>query len=239
MGMVYPRLGSERWTWSLSIKRSIPKRPQRTKPVCTYWHLIICCPCLISQDRWMVAFSIIYILAAICLYRLGLGDTSLVYANILNLSARITYCLHFASTYFTNQCSQQYAFRRLVLPSWTLCITCTLSAVLFHLSKKQLDAERLAADLGRSAILNKSVLLHVGIGVTMTITCLWVWWRSSGRYLDLSVQRGKRKWLFIKGKYNGLLSTAYALYRRTEYENQVMGQRRPIHQAHPPLNHRS
>ena len=124
----------------------------------------------------MVAFSVIYILATIWLYRLGLGDTSLVYANILNLSARITYCLHFASTYFTSQCSQQHAFRRLALPSWALCITCTLSAVLLHFSKKQLNAERLAAELGRSAILNKSVLLHVGIGVALTITCLWVWY---------------------------------------------------------------
>lgn len=142
----------------------------------------------------MVAFSIIYILATICLYRLGLGDTSLVYANILNLSARISYCLHFVSTYFASQRSQQHAFRPFdALPSWTLCITCTLSAVLFHLTKKQLDAERLVAELGRSAILNKSVLLHVVIGVSLAITCLWVWWRSSGRYLDLSMRRGKKE----------------------------------------------
>ena len=145
----------------------------------------------------MVAFSIIYILATICLYHLGLGDTSLVYANILNLSARITYCLHFVSTYFANQYSQQHAFRRLdALPSWILCITCTLSAILIHLSKKQLDAEHLAAELGRSAILNKSVLLHVGIGITLSITCLWVWWRTwrlSGRYLGLSVRHGKKE----------------------------------------------
>lgn len=139
----------------------------------------------------MIAFSVIYILATICLYRLGLGDTSLVYANILNLSARITYCLHFASTYFV---SQQHAFRRLdALPSWTLCITCTLSAILLHLSKKQLDSERLAAELGRSAILNKFVLLHVGIGVALTIMCLGAWWKSSGRYLDLSVRRSKKE----------------------------------------------
>ena len=96
----------------------------------------------------MVAFSIIYILATICFYRLGLGDTSLVYANILNLSARITYCLHFISTYFAIQRSQ-HAFRCLdALPSWNLCIACTLSAVLSYLSKKQYDAEYLAAELG-------------------------------------------------------------------------------------------
>jgi len=146
-----------------------------------------------EQSRWMVAFSIIYILAAICLYRLGLGDTSLVYANILNLSARIAYCLHFISTYFINQRSQ-YTFRRLnAFPSWTLCITCTLSTVLLHLSKKQLDAERLAAELGRAAILNKFVLLHVGIGGALTITCLGAWWKSSGRYLNLSVRLSKKE----------------------------------------------
>ena len=141
----------------------------------------------------MVVFSIIYIFATICLYRLGLGDTSLVYANILTLSARITYCLHFVSTYFANQRSQ-HIFRLLdVLPSWSLCITCTLSGVLSHLSKMQFGAERLAAELGRSAILNKSVLFHVGIGVALTITCLWVWWRWSGRFLNLSVRRGKKE----------------------------------------------
>jgi len=144
-----------------------------------------------EQSRWMVAFSIIYILATICLYRLGLGDTSLVYANVLNLSARITYCLHFVSTYFI---SQQHAFRCLdALPSWTLGITCTLSAVLLHLSGKQFDAERLAAELGRSALLNKFVLLHVGIGVVLSIMCLGAWWKSSGRYLDLSVRRSKKE----------------------------------------------
>jgi oligosaccharide translocation protein RFT1 len=142
----------------------------------------------------MVAFTMIYIFATISLYRLGLGDTSLVYANILNLSARTSYCLHFVSTYFANQRSQNYAFHCLdALPSWTLCITCTLSAVLSHLSKKQFDAERLAVELGRSAILNKSVLLHIGIGVALSITCLWAWWRSSGRYLDISMRRDKKE----------------------------------------------
>ena len=148
-------------------------------------------PRLKFQNRWMVAFSIIYILATICLYRLGLGDTSLVYANVLNLSARITYCLHFVSTYFI---FQQHTFRRLdVLPSWTLGITCTLSAVLIHLSGKQFDAERLAAELGRSAVLNKFVSLHVGIGVVLSIMCLGAWWKSSGRYLDLSVRHSKEE----------------------------------------------
>ena len=145
------------------------------------------------QNSWMVACSAIYILTAICLYRLGLGDTSLVYANIFNLSARIAYCLYFVSTYF-NQHSEQHAFRWSdALPSWTLCITCTLSAILLHLSKRQFDAQRLAADLGRSAILNRFVLLHVGIGVALAIICLGAWWKSSGRFLDLSVRRSKKE----------------------------------------------
>ncbi|KAF8797724.1 RTF domain-containing protein [Phlegmacium glaucopus] len=147
-----------------------------------------------EQSRWMIGFSVIYILATICLYRLGLGDASLVYANIFNLSARITYCLHFVSTYFTNQGSQQRAFRWSdALPSWSLSITCALSSVLLRLSRKQFNAERLATDLGRSAILDKFVLLHVGFGVALAITCLGTWWKSSGRYLDLSVRRSKKE----------------------------------------------
>ena len=189
--MVYSRLGSQRRSRSLPIKRSISKGPQRTKSVRTHSH--VCCPCLEFKNSWMIAFSVIYILATICLYRLGVGDASLVYANILNLSARITYCLHFVSTYFVNQSSQKHTFRWSdVLPSSTLCITCILSAILLHLSQKQLDAERLAADLGRFAILNKSVLLHVGIGAALGATCLAVWWKSSGRYLTLSIQRSKK-----------------------------------------------
>ena len=160
---------------------------------CVLTRLLICCPCPNFQNRWMIVFSVIYILATIFLYRLGLGDTSLVYGNILNLSARITYCLHFVSTYFfINQRSQQRAFRWSdALPPWTLCIACTLSAILLHLSQKRLDAERLAADLGRSAILNRSVLLHVGIGIALgIIVCLLAWWKLSGR---LSVRRTRKE----------------------------------------------
>ncbi|KAH9477026.1 Oligosaccharide translocation protein RFT1 [Psilocybe cubensis] len=62
-----------------------------------------------SQSRWMVAFSFLYILSAITLYRTGFGDTALVYANILNLSARIVYTLRFASRFFDAQESASIA----------------------------------------------------------------------------------------------------------------------------------
>ncbi|EEB87561.1 hypothetical protein MPER_15048, partial [Moniliophthora perniciosa FA553] len=48
------------------------------------------------QSRWMIVFSTIYISSAIALYKQGFGDVSLVYANIINLSARIIYVLIFA-----------------------------------------------------------------------------------------------------------------------------------------------
>ncbi|KAF5326076.1 hypothetical protein D9611_000906 [Ephemerocybe angulata] len=52
------------------------------------------------QSRWMFGFSVIYVSTAMLFYRLGLGDVSLIYANTVNLSARIIYCLAFASRFF-------------------------------------------------------------------------------------------------------------------------------------------
>ncbi|KAF5371207.1 hypothetical protein D9758_004092 [Tetrapyrgos nigripes] len=54
------------------------------------------------QSRWMILFSLIYITAAVGLYTIGLGDSALVYANIINLSARILYAVRFCDTFFKN-----------------------------------------------------------------------------------------------------------------------------------------
>ncbi|KAF8645628.1 hypothetical protein AX16_007710 [Volvariella volvacea WC 439] len=53
------------------------------------------------QSRWMTLFSVIYISSAITFYNFGIGDSSLVYANIINLGARIIYALRFASVFFS------------------------------------------------------------------------------------------------------------------------------------------
>ena len=53
-----------------------------------------------GQSRWMVLFSIIFVLAAYLLNQLGFGDSGLVYANVLNLFLRVVYCWVFARRYF-------------------------------------------------------------------------------------------------------------------------------------------
>ena len=53
-----------------------------------------------NQSRWMIGFSVIFILAAYLFNQLGLADSGLVYANVLNLFLRVVYCWTFAKRYF-------------------------------------------------------------------------------------------------------------------------------------------
>ena len=53
-----------------------------------------------NQSRWMIGFSLIFVLAAYLFNRLGFGDSGLVYANVLNLFLRVVYCWMFAKRYF-------------------------------------------------------------------------------------------------------------------------------------------
>ncbi|KIK09519.1 hypothetical protein K443DRAFT_644720 [Laccaria amethystina LaAM-08-1] len=60
-----------------------------------------------KQSRWMIGFSVVYISTAIFLYSLDIGDASLVYANVINLSARILYCLAFVMQFFAKSSPPQ------------------------------------------------------------------------------------------------------------------------------------
>jgi len=136
----------------------------------------------------MVVFSITYIISAIPFYRLGLGDSSLVYANIVNLCARILYCLIFVDGYFKKATSAHFRFYK-VLPPWELWVTSLTSAAVIHVSERRLNANELALQLGRRALMNVSVLVHVAIGSSLAILCILTWWISSGRYLNLPLRR--------------------------------------------------
>ncbi|KAF8154062.1 Rft protein-domain-containing protein [Crassisporium funariophilum] len=144
-----------------------------------------------KQSRWMVGFSVIYIIATIFFYRLGLGDASLVYANVLNLTARIIYALQFATTYFANSGAPDLFGWQNALPSRVFVVVSMIAAVIIQISQKQLQAERIVAALGRASLLNPWILLHIGIGATLAIICLGTWWRTSGRYLKLGSSRAK------------------------------------------------
>ena len=136
----------------------------------------------------MVVFSITYIASAILFYHLGLGDASLVYANIVNLCVRILYCLIFVKGYFKKAISAHFRFYK-VLPPWELWVTSVTSAAVIHVSERRLNANELALQLGRRALMNFSVLFHVAIGSSLAILCILTWWLASGCYLNLPLRR--------------------------------------------------
>lgn len=135
--------------------------------------------------RWMIGFSAIYIGSAISFYAFGLGDASLVYANIVNLSARIVYSLRYATNFFNEPNAPLFRWQD-TLPSRSLCVVSALSAVVIQLSQMRLKADKIASQLGKRALLNSSVLLHVGVCGLLALMCLGTWWRTSGRYLSFS-----------------------------------------------------
>lgn len=133
----------------------------------------------------------IYIISAIVFYRLGLGDASLVYANIVNLSARIAYCLRFTANFFNRPGSSSTFRWKSALPSISLCVVTAFSSYIIVLSERWLKANVLAMNLGRAALLNPHILLHVAIGGLLATTCLFTWWTTSGRNLNLPLRRSK------------------------------------------------
>ncbi|KAG7097422.1 hypothetical protein E1B28_004768 [Marasmius oreades] len=131
------------------------------------------------QSGWMLVFSIIYIGSAIGLYRENYGDVSLVYANIVNLSARIVYVVVFAASFFRRHSGTDYVKWRQVLPSPSLFIALLVSLVVIPASETKWHATQIVQTQGRRAVFNWAVLIHVGIGTALALVCLWTWWNSS------------------------------------------------------------
>lgn len=140
---------------------------------------------------WMIAFSMVYILSAIGLYRAGFGDASLVYANIINLSVRIAYCLLFVQRYFASHPSGPSLALRQMLPSLYLIIACSASAALVILNTRRGSLDRVVVRLGKRALLQPAVLVHVALGGGLAVVCTFVWWTTSGRYLAPSIRKSK------------------------------------------------
>ncbi|KAJ3877805.1 Rft protein-domain-containing protein [Lentinula edodes] len=138
-----------------------------------------------KQSRWMVLFTMLYVTSAIVLYRLDLGDAALVYANIINLSARIIYACHFSHTFFiTHNASSTLKWRE-VLPPWSLVFGLAMSALSIHLSETMYGATKTVQKEGRIGILSRPVLIHVAVGGILALSCgiLWAW--SVRRFLTV------------------------------------------------------
>ncbi|KAJ6488475.1 Rft protein-domain-containing protein [Mycena vitilis] len=147
-----------------------------------------------KQSWWMAAFSVVYISAAIQLYSWQFGDTSLVFANIINLTARIAYAVYFVSAFFSANKARAFLQWKGALPGWRLCLACGVSWGLVIQNAKRLDilGTIARAGAGISVLMNKNVLVHVATGGLLGCVCLATWWLTEGRqHLELSRKRVK------------------------------------------------
>jgi oligosaccharide translocation protein RFT1 len=135
------------------------------------------------QSRWMAGFSTVYISTAIGLYALGFGDKSLVYANIINLLARIVYALHFTSSYFAFRHAGDLLRWKDMMPTPRLILASMLSSLVIHYYGRKRDIYGIVKAGGRTALLNRSVVTHVVLGCLLALICVTIWWMSSGRFL--------------------------------------------------------
>ncbi|KAH7905716.1 Rft protein-domain-containing protein [Hygrophoropsis aurantiaca] len=145
---------------------------------------------LSRQSRWMVAFSIIYIVSAMTFYNLHLGDTSLVYANIINLVARICYTSQFISAYLKRHRGARELTWWTAMPRWQFILMSMISLSAIVYNARRAGVEEIVALNGQRALLNPTVVLHVSLGIGLGILCLVTWWATTGKHL-FSATRSK------------------------------------------------
>lgn len=131
---------------------------------------------VLTLCRWMLVFSVIYILSATALYRLEFGDTSLVYANIVNLTARIWYTATFIVGYFGKRLKSHQLNFKSVVPGWKF----TGMVVLSLLAISRNEARQ---HLAEEALFSTPVLIHVTLGGGLGLVCVGLWWVTEGKQL--------------------------------------------------------
>lgn len=133
------------------------------------------------QSRWLVGFSVVFIASAIGFYVSGFDDVSLVYANIINLAARIIYATQYTSAFFSrNKTVHRWSAS---MPTWQFIVAATLSYLAISRTNTHHQSVILLQTKGREAILSATVMSHLAQGVGMGLCCVATWWLTSGRYL--------------------------------------------------------
>ncbi|KAF7305153.1 hypothetical protein MKEN_01230500 [Mycena kentingensis (nom. inval.)] len=145
------------------------------------------------QSWWMAVFSVIYISAAIQLYSWNFGDTALVYANIINLTARIAYAAHFTTAFFSAHNARSVLRWRRAMPGWRFASACLFAWGAIKESERRMDMVGAVASTGSGlgVLRSRNVVLHVGVGGVLGCGCLLVWWISEGRALVRQWRRHK------------------------------------------------
>ncbi|KAG6379086.1 Rft protein-domain-containing protein [Boletus reticuloceps] len=136
-----------------------------------------------AQSRWMLAFSVIYVLSATALYNIGFGDTSLVYANIANLTARIWYTATFIVIYFGKRMRSHQLTLANVVPGWKFSGIVALSFLAISRNKARHHLAEEVERLGRRALFSTLVLGHVAFGAGLGLVCVGLWWITEGKRL--------------------------------------------------------
>ncbi|KAJ6500598.1 Rft protein-domain-containing protein [Mycena sanguinolenta] len=136
------------------------------------------------QSWWMAAFSVMYMGAAIQLYAWQFGDASLVFANIINLSARIAYGMYFVSAFFSKNSVRSSLSWRSAIPGWRLFLACGVSwaVVGWNESKSDVYGRVARTGAGFSVLKDRGVQVHVAIGGACGLVCLATWVLTEGRH---------------------------------------------------------
>ncbi|KAM6504019.1 Rft-1 domain containing protein [Amanita muscaria] len=129
---------------------------------------------LAKQSRYMACFSALYTAITVAFYRFtSLGDTSLVYANIINLAARIGYCVHFTNMYYSKFRHRHLLSWSETLPPRSFALATLLSGVLL---RTLVDVP--VSSTGLALLLRKDVISSIVCGSLLAIACAGLWWRT-------------------------------------------------------------
>jgi hypothetical protein len=179
--MVYTHLGYQRCPGSIRCQRSDTQRysPPEQVLLLTYLTYNIL---LTNCDRWMAAFSAIFVLATGLFYKSGLEDASLIYANVVNLVSRILFAAHFISQYYRQHGNGSLFVWSSVPPRWPFIALVGLSGFVLRASAA-IKMDDLKQGRGFDTTSYIAVLRHFATGACLAMVCIAVWWVQTGRYL--------------------------------------------------------
>lgn len=127
----------------------------------------------------MAGTSAAYILLTITLYRTaGLGDSAVIYANVINLLARIVYCTHFiASLVRRRKGGKEVKLPTSadIIPPSTVLFVSVLTCLMTRYSAHVLEVKSLCKTSGRAILRTDAFRLHMGVGLLagMAMSAAW------------------------------------------------------------------
>lgn len=150
-----------------------------------------------SQSRWMIAFSLGFVAAAVTFARtLGFGDAGLVWANIANSCMRALYCCTFIREYFNERGAGRLLNWRDAVPPVPVLGVFAICAAVTRWS------QRVYQGVPSSLLAQKG---HIGVAVVSVAVCLASWYvllNLVGRLADLC----RCSFLFERAKFAHTIS---------------------------------